>query len=227
MADFAASDAPLTDAQLAALFIRIHYIPSVVGGVVLIYRIDGFARDLRLTPETLAGIYLGRIKRWNAPELKAANRGMELPDRAINVIHRSDESGTTYILTSYLSAVSPEWRTAAGAGTRVRWPAGVAADYNEGVAKKVADTPDSIGYVEFFYALQNRLSYALVRNAAGQFVQADLTTLPAAGENLQPSAGDDLRLSIVNAPGRNAYPIASLSYLLVPDRFDNLQRGKR
>jgi phosphate transport system substrate-binding protein len=224
--DFAASDVPLTDAQLAAYPLKIHHIPTVVGGVVLIYRIDGFARDLRLTRETLAGIYLGKIKRWNDPELKAANRGVELPDRAIAVIHRSDVSGTTYIWTSFLSAVSPEWRSVAGSGASVSWPAGAGAEYNEGVAKKVASTPDSIGYVEFFYALENRLSYALVRNTAGQFVQADLTTLPAAVESLAPGAGDDLRLSIVNAPGKNSYPIAALTWLLVPAHFENPERGR-
>ena len=224
--DFAASEFPLTDRELASFPVRVRHIPTVVGGVVIIYRLDGLVQDLRLTPDTLAGIYLGKIRRWNDPRLRSINRGLPLPDREITTVHRSDSSGTTFILTSYLSQVNAEWKSAVGAGAVVPWPTGKAGEFSDGVAKQVAATPDSIGYVEFFYALENRVSYALLRNSAGQFVQADLTSLPAAAESLLAGMPDDLRLSLVNAPGKASYPLASLTYLLVPEKFENEEKAK-
>jgi phosphate transport system substrate-binding protein len=147
--DFAASDAPLSDQEIAAFPQKVRQIPTVVGGVVPIYHLDGDVRDLRFTPEMLAGIYLGRINRWNDPRLKAAGSGIALPGRDIVVVHRSDSSGTTYVWTDYLSKVSPEWRSSAGAATDIAWPSGVGAVGNEGVAERVGKTADSIGYVEF------------------------------------------------------------------------------
>jgi phosphate ABC transporter phosphate-binding protein len=223
--DFAASDIPLTDAEMASYPVKIQHIPSVVGGVVLIYRLDGFPRELRLTPEALAGIYSGKITRWNDRLLRAANRDFELPDREIVVVHRSDRSGTTYIWTSYLSSVSEEWKSSAGAGATVKWPTGLSTEGTEGVAELVAKTPNSIGYVEFFYALAHRLNYASIRNRSGQFVPADLTTLPAAALEAAASSPDDLRISIVNASGKNAYPIAAFTYLLVPAAFKDATEG--
>jgi phosphate transport system substrate-binding protein len=217
--DFAASDAPLSDQQIAAFPQKVRQIPTVVGGVVPIYHLDGEVRDLRFTAEMLAGIYLGRIKRWNDPRLKAAGGGIALPGRDIVVVHRSDSSGTTYVWTDYLSKVSPEWRSSAGAATEIAWPSGVGAAGNEGVAERVGKTPDSIGYVEFIYALHQHLSYGAVRNASGRFVYADLDSLPAAAQGLQPSPPGELRRSITNAPGRRAYPIAAFTYFIVPEAF--------
>jgi len=217
--DFAASDAPLSDEELANFSGKIRHIPTTVGGVVLVYHLEGQVRDLRFTPEILAGIYLGKIKRWNHPLLKAANRDAMLPARDIVVVHRADRSGTTYIWTDYLSKISAEWKSAVGAATEVRWPTGIAAEYNEGIAELVAKTPDSIGYVEFIYALQSHLGYGAVRNASGRFVQADLASLAAAAATFQPAPKGDLRCSITNASGRNAYPIAAFTYFLIPDRF--------
>jgi phosphate transport system substrate-binding protein len=217
--DFAASDAPLSDQQIAAFPQRVRHIPTVIGGVVPIYHLEGEVRDLRFTPEMLAGIYLGRIKRWNDPRLKAAGAGAALPGREIKVIHRSDSSGTTYIWTDYLSKVSPEWQSSVGAETEVGWPCGVGAAGNEGVAEMVGKTPDSIGYVEFFYAVTGHLSYGAVRNASGRFVYADLTSLPAAAKAFKPARPGELRASITNAPDPRAYPIAAFTYLIVPDTY--------
>ena len=224
--DFAASDAPLPDKELAAFPAKIRHIPTTVGGVVPVYHLEGQVRDLRFTPEILAGIYLGKIKRWDDPLLRTANRNATLPPRAIVVIHRSDASGTTYIWTDYLSKVSPEWKAAVGAGTEVRWPAGIAAQYNEGMADSVAKTPDSLGYVEFIYALQAHLSYGEVRNEAGRFVQADLASLATAAATFQPPSPGDFRTSVTNAHGANAYPIASFTYFLVPEKFSDPPKAK-
>jgi phosphate ABC transporter phosphate-binding protein len=216
--DFAASDIPLSDDQLATLPVRVRHTPTAVGGVVPIYHVDGVSRDLRFTPEILAGIWLGRIHRWDDPLLREANRGVALPGRDIAVVHRSDSSGTTFIFTSYLSGVSDAWKSGPGQGATIAWPAGTGASGNESVAELVQKTPDSIGYVEFIYALRQQLSYGAVRNRAGHFVQADLTTLTnaAAGASF---SGADLRVSIVNAPGAQSYPIAAFTYLLVPEKM--------
>ena len=222
--DFAASDVPLSDAQLAGLPGKVRMIPTVMGGVVPIFHLDGVLDDVRFTPEALAGIYLGKITQWNDPVLKAANRGIALPARTIAVLHRSDRSGTTFIWTSYLSDVSKEWKEKVGAGDSVTWPVGAVAEANEGVAKAVAGTPDSIGYVEFIYALQNRLSYGSVRNRSGKFIQADLTSVPAAAADFASSIRGDFRVSILNAPGRDSYPIASFTYLLIPQIQDPAKR---
>jgi phosphate transport system substrate-binding protein len=224
--DFAASDAPLAEEQLAAFPTRVRHIPTTVGGVVPVYHLEGSVRDLRFTPEILAGIYLGKIKRWNDPLLRAANRDAALPPREIVVVHRSDSSGTTYVWTDYLSKISAEWRSAVGVSTSVRWPVGMAAEYNEGVADLVAKTPDSIGYVEFIYALQSHLSYGAVRNASGRFVQADLSSLAAAAATFQPAQNGDLRASVTNAGGPRAYPIAAFTYFLVPERLADPAKAK-
>jgi len=224
--DFAASDAPLSDDALRGMPVKLLHIPAVVGGVVPIYHIDGIVRDLRFTPQVVAGIYLGKIKRWDDPLIRAANRGIRLPAREIAVVHRSDGSGTTYVWTSYLSKVSDEWRTAIGSGTDVKWPTGAGAAQNEGVADAVRNTPDSIGYVEYIYALEAHLSYGSVRNASGRYVQADLASLPAAAASFADPPSGDFRLSISNAQGPAAYPIAAYTYFLVPKKFATRDKAK-
>ena len=223
--DFAATDAPLSDDELRLMPAKVLHIPTVVGGVVPIYHIDGVVRDLRFTPQVLAGIYLGKIKRWDDAQIRAANRGVRLPGRDIRVVHRSDGSGTTYVWTSYLAKISEEWRTSIGSGTSAKWPVGVSAERNDGVAEAVRNTPDSIGYVEFIYALQAHLNYGAVRNASGRFVQADLNSLPAAASFTGPAA-KDFRLSITDAQARDAYPIAAYTYFLVPEKFASTDKAK-
>lgn len=221
--DFAASDVPLSDEQMADMHTRIENIATVLGGVVPAYNLPGVGRDLRFTPEILAKIYLGKITNWNNPELRAINHGTSLPDKPITVVHRSEGSGTSYIWTSFLSATGTEWKSAVGTGMRVNWPTGEPALGNEGVAVKVAETPDAIGYVELTYAIRHELSFGLVRNAAGKFVQANLATLSAAAESA-PRTGD-LRASLVNAPGSDAYPITTFTWILLPVPNDNPQKS--
>jgi phosphate transport system substrate-binding protein len=215
--DFGASDAPLTDEQLAKIP-NIQHIPTVLGAVVLTW--NGPFQSLKLTPETLADLYLGKITKWNDPRLEKDNPGVKFPDSAVAIIHRSDGSGTTNIFTNYLSKVSPEWKAKVGFSTSVKWPVGLGAKGNEGVTGIVKGTPGALGYVELAYAKQNKLPMALLKNHDGHFVAATLesTSLAAAGVEMP----DDYRVSITDAKGKDAYPIASFTYLLVyrdqPDR---------
>ncbi|MGO9338528.1 MAG: phosphate ABC transporter substrate-binding protein PstS [Terracidiphilus sp.] len=215
--DFAASDMPLT-AQNTPQGLSVIQVPTVLGAVVPIYNLPGLARPLRLTPQTLAGIYSGAIRKWNDPRLLEANRGVHLPDADIAVVHRSDGSGTTYVWTSFLSLASPEWKSSVGSGAHVSWPAGTGAAGNDGVADLTQKTPNSIGYVELIYAIQHELNYASVRNPAGEFIKADLASITAAASDATAEKGDDLRFSILNAPGNDAYPISTFTWLLVPVR---------
>jgi phosphate ABC transporter phosphate-binding protein len=213
--DFGASDMPLSDKQLGAAAVKTLHFATVLGAVVVIYNVDSAPAGLNLSPEVLTGIFLGKIRRWSAPEIHAINKGAHLPDREIVVVHRSDGSGTTYALTDYLSKVNQEWRSAMGSGTAVNWPVGVGAERNEGVADTVRKTPNSIGYVEFIYALQHELNFAAVRNPAGDYIKADLDSVTAAGKSA--GTGDhDFRVSITNAPGKHVYPISTFTWLLVP-----------
>lgn len=214
--DFGASDNPEILRQLAPSREADYLLlPSVVGAVVPIVNLPGFGDDVAFTPEALAGIYSGKIKKWNDPILAAANRGRRLPNLDIVVVHRADGSGTSYVWTDYLSKVSPEWKTRTGAGLDPNWPVGRGAKGNDGVAKLVKEVGGSIGYVEFIYALQNHLSFGKVRNQNGEFVAASLESISAAATNAAAPAGD-LRFSIVNAPGTGCYPIASFTWLVVP-----------
>lgn len=217
--DFGASDAQMTDAQLAAAPGIVH-IPTVMGAVVVTYHADIPA--LRLTPETLAGIFLGKITRWNDPALAEANPSVKLPNEAIAVIHRSDGSGTTSIFTDYLSKISPEWKEKVGASTSVRWPVGLGAKGNEGVTGLVKQTPGAIGYVELAYANQNKLPTAALRNTDGVFVKPTIHATSAAAAGV--AMPDDFRVSITNASGKDAYPMASFTYILVPQ--DQPDRAK-
>jgi phosphate ABC transporter phosphate-binding protein len=214
--DFAGSDMPLSDQAMAQSKTRFLHVPSVLGGVVPIYNLQSADRLLNFTPEALAGIYLGTIKNWNDPLIRTSNPGVALPDSEIVVIHRSDGSGTTFVWTDYLSKVSAPWKEHVGApGTTMSWPVGRGAEGNEGMAALVHQTPNSIGYVELIYAIQHELRFGAVRNSAGNFVKANLPSLTAAAAGVE-AANSDFRVSITNASGKYAYPIATFTWLLLP-----------
>lgn len=219
--DFGASDMPMTDPQLAKVTrYKVLHFPTVLGGVVPTYNIEGVSAILNFTPETLAGIFLGRIAKWNDPALKKDNPNVKFPDAEITVVHRSDGSGTTFVWTDYLSRISSEWKSKVGASTSVNWPKGLGGKGNEGVAGTVKQTPGSIGYVELIYAVQNKMSYGTVRNSAGVFVRADFDSVSEAAAGVA-NMPDDFRVSITNAPGKKAYPISTFTWMLIPDKFDN------
>jgi phosphate ABC transporter phosphate-binding protein len=220
-ADFAASDMPLPDAQLAAFHRKVTEVPSVLGAIVPIYNLENLDRNLNFTPQVLAGIFLGTIRKWSDPQIAASNRAASLPDAGIVVVHRSDGSGTSYVWTDYLAKVSPQWKTSVGSGLSVRWPVGVGAEHNEGVAAMVKATPNSIGYVELIYAIQHQLNYGAVQNREGRFIKADLASVSAAAETSAPAPSSDLRVSITNSGGKKSYPIASFTWLLVPDETED------
>jgi phosphate transport system substrate-binding protein len=221
--DFAASDVPPSVQSPAPSKMGFVRIASVVGGVVPIYNLTNFSQNLKFTPEALVGIYLGKITRWNDPMIKASNKGVSFPDADIVVIHRSDGSGTTYAWSDYLSKISGEWKSAVGTGTTLNWPVGRGAEHNEGVAAMVQGNPNSIGYVELVYAIQHQLSFGAVRNAAGEYIRADLVSVAAAagssavGDTASPS-------SITNASGKDAYPIATFTFLLLPRQITDAQK---
>ena len=223
--DFGASDGPMSDEQLASAKVKIIHLPTVLGAVVPAYNIPGFKGELKFTPEVIAGIYLGKITSWNDPAIAKINPGVSLPNQGIIVVHRSDGSGTTYIFTDYLSKVSNEWRDSVGKGTSVKWPTGLGAKGNEGVAGMVRQMEGAFGYVELIYALQNNISFGPVKNAAGSFVKASLesTTAAAASVKTMPA---DFRVSITNPPGKDAYPIASFTWLLVPADWKDKNKEK-
>jgi phosphate transport system substrate-binding protein len=218
--DLGASDMPLDDSEPALPPNGLLHFPTVVGGVVPIYNVPKLARELDFTPHMLAGIMLGQIKRWDDPRLKELAPGVQLPTAEIMVVHRSDGSGSTFIFSDYLSKTSPEWKSSMGKGTSLHWKVGIGARGNEGVAGIVKQTPFSMGYVELAYALQNRLTFGRVRNSAGKFIKADTASLMAAAAS-EKSMPDDFRISITNAPDKNAYPIASYTWLLTPARIPN------
>lgn len=222
--DFGASDQPMTDEQLKKQKTGVLHFPTVAGAVVPTYNVAGAARDLNFTPEALAGVFLGKVKKWNAPEIAKANPGAKLPDAEIVVVHRSDGSGTTFIWTDFLSKTSPEWKSTVGSGTAINWPVGLGAKGNEGVAGLVKQTPNSVGYVELIYAIQNDMAYGRVRNAAGKFVKPDLATVTAAAAATAAKMPDDFRVSITNVEGKDAYPISSFTWLLVPDRIADARK---
>jgi phosphate transport system substrate-binding protein len=217
--DFGATDQPMNEEQLGKSSIKPLHFPTVMGAVVATYNLPGVEAELNFTPEALAGIFLGKIKKWNDPLLVKANPGVPLPANDILVVHRSDGSGTTYIWTDYLSKTSPEWKTQVGSGTSVNWPTGLGAKGNEGVAGMVKQSQYSLGYVELIYAIQNKMAYGRVRNAAGQFIQPDLASVTAAAAGAAADMPADFRVSITNAPGKGAYPISSFTWLLIPSQI--------
>jgi phosphate transport system substrate-binding protein len=223
--DFGATDGPMTDAQIASVQGNVVHIPTVLGAVVLTYNLPTLgSTTLRLDPETIADIYLGRITRWDHPRLAALNPGVALPREDVIVVHRSDGSGTTYVFSDYLSKVSPAWGERVGRGTSLRWPTGIGGRGNEGVTAQVKQLRGAIGYVELVYAFSNRLPVAQVRNRAGVFVTPNLASVSAAGAGVELGPDTDFRVSITNADGRASYPIASFTWLLL--RADNPDTAK-
>src|SRR5881397_3063232 len=223
--DFGASDGPMTDEQLGQAKEKIYHFPTVLGADVPTYNIPGMDQELKFTPEALAGIFLGKITKWNDSELTRANAGVSLPGNDIVVVHRSDGSGTTYIWTDYLSKVSDEWKTRIGRNTSVNWPVGLGGKGNEGVSGLVKQTPYSVGYVELIYAIQNHMPYGRVRNSSGKFVQATLASVTAAAAAAAEKMPEDFRVSITDPAGADAYPIASFTWLLVPARIKDAEKG--
>lgn len=222
--DFGATDGPMTDAQLAAAPVPLLHLPTVLGAVVPTYNLAGVER-LRFTADALAGIFIGKITTWNDPAIAKENPGVALPAAPIVPIRRSDGSGTTYVFTDYLAKVSPEWERTVGRGTSVNWPVGLGGKGNEGVTGLIKQMPNSIGYVELIYAIQNKLPYGDVRNRAGEFVRAHIESVTAAAAAAAANMPADFRVSITDPPGREAYPIASFTWLLVPTRIPNVEKG--
>jgi len=223
--DFGASDGPMTDEQLAATGFKVFHIPTVLGSVVPAYNVPGVSAELKFTGDVLADIFLGKIKKWNDPRLAQINPGVKFPDTDIIVVHRSDGSGTTYIFTDYLSKVSPEWANTVKKGTAVNWPVGLGQKGNEGVSGAVKQNEGGIGYVELIYALQTKMPYGSVKNAAGNFVKASLESTTAAAASMK-EMPDDFRVSITNAPGKDAYPICSFTWFLVPAEWTDGAKEK-
>jgi phosphate transport system substrate-binding protein len=228
--DFGATDGPMNDQQLHE-FKQKHgadvlHFPTVLGADVPAYNLPGVTAELNFTPDSLAGIFLGKIKKWNDPELTKANPGVTLPDKDILVVHRSDGSGTTYVWVDYLSKVSEEWKTKVGKGTSVNWPVGLGGKGNEGVSGQIKNAPYSLGYVELIYAVQNKMAYGKVRNSSGALIKADLNTVTLAAAAASKDMPDDFRVSITNPPGKDAYPIASFTWLLIPAKIQDPAKKK-
>ena len=228
-ADFGASDVALTDAQIAAVTGGLFMVPTVMGAVVPTYNIPNVTASLKFTPDALAGIFLGTITKWNDPKIASENSGVTLPDSAITTVHRSDGSGTTGVFTDYLSKISPDWKTKVGSATSVNWPNGVGASGNAGVAGAVKQAPGSIGYVELIYALQNKLAYGVVKNAAGKYVEASLDSTTKAADgftmpDLGKLTGEQAKLSITNAANADAWPISTFTFLLIAKDYSD--KGK-
>jgi phosphate transport system substrate-binding protein len=221
--DFGASDMPMTDDLLKSCGVKLIHIPTVLGAVVPIYNVQGVS-DLRFSAETLANIYLAKITNWNDPAIAKDNPGVHLPDQKIIVVHRSDGSGTTFIFTDYLSKVSPAWKSGPGSGSSINWPTGVGGKGNENVAASVREYPGAIGYVELIYALQNHINFGEIQNAAGNWVKASIDGVTAAAATAK--IPDDFRVSITNAPGPNAYPISSFTYLLIRTQPKDMNNEK-
>ena len=216
--DFGASDAPMSDAEMAKAKGPIQHIPTVLGAVVVTYNVPGVTRSLHLDGATLASIFLGEITKWNDPRIQKLNAGARLPASDILVVHRSDGSGTTYVFTDYLTKVSPSWAAKPGTGKDVQWPVGLGGKGNEGVTGQVKQLPGSIGYVELAYAKQNKLPYASIRNASGEYVTPSIAAVTAAAAGAKLPANTDYRVSIVNATGKGAYPISSFTWLLIYEK---------
>jgi phosphate transport system substrate-binding protein len=224
--DFGASDAPMKDEDLKTAPGEILHIPTVLGAVVITYNLRGVGQALRFSPEVLADIFLGKIKKWNDPKIAADNSGVTLPANDITVVHRSDGSGTSAVFTDYLSKVSPEWKEKVGSGTSPNWPIGIGGKGNEGVTGQVKNTPNTIGYIELAYAVQNKLPVAHVKNASGNFIEPSIDAVTAASSASATNTPDDLRVSITNAAGPQAYPISSYTYILVYKNQKDAAKGK-
>jgi phosphate transport system substrate-binding protein len=228
--DFGATDGPMNAEQLKQFQDKrgsaILHFPTVMGADVIAYNLPGISQELNFTPEAIAGIFLGKITKWNDPELSKANPGAKLPGSDIIVVHRSDGSGTTYVFVDYLSKVSKEWETKVGRGTSVNWPVGLGGKGNEGVAGQIKQTPNSIGYIELIYAIQNKMAHGNVRNAAGKFVQPNTASVTAAAAGALKDMPEDFRVSITNAAGKDSYPISSFTWLLIPAKIQDQSKKK-
>src|ERR1051326_3640276 len=224
--DFGASDAPMKDEDLKSAPGEILHVPTVLGAVVITYNLSGLSQPLRFSPETLADIFLGKITKWNDAKIAADNAGVTLPTQNITVVHRSDGSGTSAVFTDYLSKISPEWKEKGGAGTSPSWPVGVGGKGNEGVTGQVKSTPNTIGYIELAYAVQNNLPVAQLKNASGSFVTPSIDSVTAAAAASAASTPDDLRMNITNAMGAQSYPISSYTYIIVYKDQKDAAKGK-
>lgn len=224
--DFGASDAPMKDEDLKAAPGPILHVPTVLGAVVITYNLQAVSQPLRFSPDVVADIFLSKIKKWNDPRIKADNPSASLPDSDITVVHRSDGSGTSAVFTDYLSKVSPEWKEKVGAGPSPNWPTGIGGKGNEGVTGQVKQTPNTIGYVELAYAVQNKLPAALMKNKAGSFIEPTVAAVTAAAAAAVASTPEDLRVSITDAAGATAYPISSYTYILIYKEQSDAAKGK-
>jgi phosphate transport system substrate-binding protein len=225
--DFAASDMPMKDEQIAGLKVKTLHFPTVLGAVVMSYNVPGVTTTLKLSPQALAGIFLGTIAKWNDKALAADNPGVKFPNEEIVPVHRSDASGTTFVFTDYLGKVSPDFKKKVGSDTKVSWPAeGLNGNGNPGVTAYVRQTPYSIGYIELTYAVQNKMPYADLKNAAGNWIKASLDSVTAAAASEAKRIPDDFRVSITNASGKDAYPISTFTYMLIPTHFADPAKGK-
>ena len=224
--DFGASDAPMSDADLKAAPGEVLHIPTVLGAVVVTYNVASVSQPLRLSPEVIADIFLGKIKKWDDQHLKQDNPGINLPAADITVVHRADGSGTSFVFTDYLSKVSPEWKEKVGTDKSPKWPVGQGGKGNEGVTGQIKQQPNTVGYVELAYAVQNKLPAALIKNANGKFVEPSIDAVTAAAASTSAQTPDDLRVSITNATGENAYPISSYTYVLAYKDQKSADKGK-
>jgi phosphate transport system substrate-binding protein len=224
--DFGAADVPMTDQQLAESQVKLVSIPTVLGGVVPVYNVPGVGGELKFSGGVIADIYLGKITKWNDSRIKQDNPGVNLPDHQILPVYRSEGSGTTFIVTDYLSKVSPDFLSKVGRAASVRWPLGIGQKGNEGVAGMIRNSPYSFGYVELIYAVQNKMSYGVVKNADGKWVKASTETVTAAAAGAAKNMPADYRVSITNAPGPDAYPISSFTWLLIPIQSQDPAKGK-
>jgi phosphate transport system substrate-binding protein len=224
--DFGASDMPMTDDQLSKVTkYKVLHFPTVLGGIVPTYNVPG-AQSMNFSGPTLAGIYLGTIKKWNDPAIKKDNPSANLPNEDITVVHRSDGSGTSFVFSDYLAKVSPEWKSKVGVNASVNWPVGLGGKGNEGVAGLVKQTPNSIGYVELIYAVQNKMEYGSMKNASGNFIKADFNSISEAAAGAAKDMPADFRVSVNNAPGKGAYPISTFTWLLIPDKIPDATKKK-
>jgi len=224
--DFGASDAPMTDAEMKASPTELIHIPTVLGAVVITYNLQGIAKPLRFSPDVVADIFLGKIKKWDDARIKADNADVNLPAADITVVHRAESSGTSFVFTDYLAKVSAEWKTKVGADKAPQWPVGQGGKGNEGVTGQIKQQPNTIGYVELAYAFENKLPAALIKNASGNFVEPSVDAVTAAAAGSAGTTPDDLRVSITNAPGADAYPISSYTYILAYKDQKDAGKGK-
>src|SRR5438552_2113382 len=224
--DFGASDAPMTDAEMKGAPAELIHIPTVLGAVVITYNLQGLAKPLRFSPDVVADIFLGKIKKWDDARIKADNADVNLPAADITVVHRAESSGTSFVFTDYLAKVSAEWKAKVGADKAPQWPVGQGGKGNEGVTGQVKQQPNTIGYVELAYAVENKLPAAIIKNASGNFVEPSVDAVTAAAAGSAATTPDDLRVSITNAPGANAYPISSYTYILAYKDQKDAGKGK-